>query len=480
MRSIRRITKNTLALSTTSAIRIGLGMLLQVYVARRLGAGGLGKYAVVLAFITIFQVVTELGLPRLMIRELARQCQPGRYFYGVVIMELGGAALAYGLLVAAVQVLGYKQDTSRALYIAGLSLFPYAVTSACQACFQALERMELITGIETVSYATQLALAVGLLSTGHGVVALGGVIVAGEMLAAALSLYLALRLGFLWPTRFDLAFSRQLVRSVPSFFLLALSVVVFSRLDIIMVSQFLGERAAGVYNAAYLVVRAFSLLITGYSDALYPALSRLGGSGSAREQLSLAGHKALQYGLILALPTAAGTAVLAPELIRLIYHNGQYAGASFVLRLVAWEIIPFFVNAVLSRLLIASDLQWLSVRVAVVKLFASTVYYIALVPLFGLPGAAVATVLATATGTGLNWRFIVRHVSPLNAGQLGLKPALATGVMAAALLALPAWGLGTMVAVGFVVYTGLLVGLRALSAEDWLLLCQLIGYGRAR
>jgi O-antigen/teichoic acid export membrane protein len=479
MSNVRRVTKNAVALSTTSVGRVVLGLVLQLFVARQLGAGGLGKYAVVLAFVTVFQVVADLGMPRLVTRELARDHRPNRYFYGAIWVQLVGAVLAYGGLLLAIQLFGYRQDTSRALYVAGLSLFPYAITSACEACFQGMERMELVAGIETASYVTQLVLSVALLGSGHGVVALGGVIVVSESLAAVLCLCAAWRLGFLLPIRADVAFSWQSARATPPFFLLAVSVVVFSRLDIIMISKIMGERAAGIYSAAYLIVRAVNLVVTGYSDALYPALSRLHKEGSGRERMAMIARKTLQYGLIVVLPIAVGTTILAPDIIDLLYGNHQYAGASGLLQIVIWETVPFLVNAILSRLLIASDLQRLSVQVALLKLGASVAYYASLISLFRLPGAAVATVLSTTTGTGLNWRFVKEHVVSLNLLRLGLKPALAAGLMAVLLAVLPAWELWVLIPLGALVYTGLLFGMRAFASEDWMILRQLLRPGSA-
>jgi O-antigen/teichoic acid export membrane protein len=477
MSSVRRVTKNAVALSTTSVGRVALGLILQLYVARQLGAGGLGKYAVVLAFVTVFQVVADLGMPRLVTRELARDHRPNRYFYAAIWVQLVGAIVAYGGLILAIQLFGYKQDTSRALYIAGLSLFPYAVTSACEACFQGMERMELVAGIETASYVMQLLLAVVLLASGHGIVALGGVIVVGEGMAALLCLYTALRMGFLLPVRLDAAFSWQSARAAPPFFLLAVSVVVFSRLDVIMVSKIMGERAAGIYSAAYLIVRAINLVVTGYSDALYPAFSRLHKSGSGRDRMAMMARKALQYGLIFVLPIAVGTTILAPDIIGLLYGNHQYVEAAIVLRLVIWETVPFLVNAILSRLLIASDLQRLSVQVAVVKLGAASVYYVSLISLFRLPGAAVATVLSTTTGTILNWHFVKKHLVSLNPLRLAMKPAMAAGLMAVMLVILSAWGPWALIPLGALVYAGLLFGLRAFASEDWLILRQLLRPG---
>ncbi len=481
MNNVRRVAKNTLALSTNSAARLLLAMALQVVIARRLGADGLGKYAVTLAFVAIFQIVSDLGLPRLVIREAARQpARASEYFYGALTAQLTGAGLAYALLLGIIRLFDYAPDTVQALTVAGLSLFPYACASASHAIFQARERMELTAAAEVTGLLIQLAAALALLWTGHGVVALGATIVLGRAVTAALALWMAWRLGVLQRPRIDLAFSSHLVRAAPEFYLLALSVAVFSRLNVVIIAQLLGEQAAGVYNAAYLVVRACALAITGYSDALYPALSRLYAASDDRSRFIEAGQRSLRYGWILALPAAMSVTTLAPWIITLVYRHEQYAQSALLLAIVIWEIVPFFMNAVLSRMLIASNLQRLSVRVAMGKLALSLVYYLGLTRALGLPGAAIATVLATATGSVLNWRYVTRYITPLSLRALMLKPALATAAMGIGLLLRPMWGTAAAVGIGIGVYTAALFMLRTFSTEDWTLLRKLVWQGVSR
>ncbi|MCD6290596.1 MAG: flippase [Anaerolineae bacterium] len=475
MDNARRVVKNTLALSTNSAARLLLAMALQVAIARRLGASGLGKYAVTLAFVAIFQIVSDLGLPRLVIREVARRTErASQYFYGALTAQLIGATLAYAALLTITRLFNYAPDTLQALMLGGASLFPYACTSASNAIFQAHERMELTAIAEVAGLLVQLAAALALLWLGYGVVALAGTIVLGRVVAAVLALWMVGRLGVLRRPRIDLGFSWHLVRSALEFYALALSVVVYSRMNIVIISQLLGEEAAGIYNAAYLVVRAFALAITGYSDALYPALSRLYAAADDRGRFIGAGQRSLRYGLLLALPTAMGVALLAPKLIAWVYRHGQYERSVILLTIVIWEIVPFFMNAVLSRILIASNLQRLSVRVAIGKLALSLIYYLALTPTWGLPGAAVATVLSTATGSVLNWRYVTRYAAPLDLKALAFKPALAAAAMGLGFLVRLQWGPIVAVGVAIGIYGGALLALRAISMEDWTLLRNLV------
>lgn len=473
LNNVRRVAKNTLALSLTSTARILLGIALQVYIARLLGAAGLGKYAIILAFINIFQIVSELGLPALVIREAARRRQDAsKYLYATALAHVLGAGASWLLLTLAALALRYPADTTRLIILSGASLLPYALASACETLFQAQERMEFIPLVELVGNACQLGLAVWLISGGYGVNALPAIVVGPQVLVAILSLSIAGSLGWLTPLRLDVAFSWRLVRASSDFYLLALSIVLFSRLDVLVISKLLSEQATGIYNAAYQVVRVVNLGAASYSDAIYPVLSRL--FREAPERFVAIGRKALQYGLMIVLPVAAGTAVLASPLIAAIFRREQYAEAGPILQILIWLCIPFLVSALLSRLLLAGEQQRASLQVSLTKLVAAAVYLLILTPLWGLRGAAVASVAGTFTGAVLNWQFVTRRLASLRLGYLTAKPALAAAGMATLVLFMPdRMGLAFTVGIGALAYMMLLFLMRAFTGEDWLVLQQL-------
>lgn len=307
--------------------------------------------------------------------------------------------------------------------------------------------------------------------------ALAPIVVLPQVVIAVLSAAVVLRLGWLTSFYFDLGFSWRLVRSATDFYLLSLAIAIFSRLDILFISKILGERATGIYNAAYQVARVFSLGATSYSQAIYPALSRL--FRSAPDRFATAGRQALRYGLIAMLPAVVGTAVLAHTIIDLIYGAEQYAEAAPVMQILIWLCIPFLVSALLSRLLLAGEQQRASLQVAVIRLVVAGLYFLLLTPIFRVHGAAVATLISFATGAVLNWYFVVHRLAALEVRSLVAKPFIATIGMAVVVLAVAHLGLVVSIGVGAVTYLLLLLLLRTFDGDDWLLLRQLAGLGEA-
>jgi len=475
----RRVARNTVALLMGSAGRMLLSTLLQVLVARQLGAVGLGKYTLMLALVSIFQTVSELGLPSLTIREAARaRSALGQYFYAAGTLQLIASGVAWAGMVGLGALLGYPQDTRLMLLIGGASLIPYAIVSATFTILQAQERMVPVAAIDIAGVTLNVLINAGLLWLGFGVIYLAGTLVVTQSLAAVAALWVLASLaplrGDKRSQRAEVGYSlgrpawypglmRALLSFAPEFFLLALSVVAFSRLDVLALSRLRGEAEVGVYTAAFLIVNAANLAFISYGNAIYPRLAHLFTSDPGR--FSALGERISKHALILSLPVAVGGMLLADQIIALIYHSAQYAHSAAVLRLVVWYAVPFALNAVLSRLLLSSNRQRQSVYVAGAKLAFALIAYLVLIPPLGVIGAALATVLSAALGTVMNWLYVARYVVRLRVLHILARPGLAALGMAAVLLLLR-----THVAIeiicGAAVYVALTLVLGGLDGED--------------
>ncbi|OUC09823.1 hypothetical protein RY27_00510, partial [Litorilinea aerophila] len=145
----RRVLVNTGALTSSSLWRIALSFVLQVLIARGLGVAALGQYTVAMAYLNVSQVISELGLPVLLVRDLAQMPTRRRaYFRTALWVQMASALLTWGGLVLLTLVLPFSASTRPALWLVGASLPFFAVTSVCETLFQAGERMELVMGIE--------------------------------------------------------------------------------------------------------------------------------------------------------------------------------------------------------------------------------------------------------------------------------------------------------------------------------------------
>ena len=92
----RRVLVNTGALASSSLWRIAISFVLQILIARTLGISQLGQYISTLAFLNVAQIVSELGLPNLLVRDLAQLPHQRRaHFLAALRMQLASALLTW-------------------------------------------------------------------------------------------------------------------------------------------------------------------------------------------------------------------------------------------------------------------------------------------------------------------------------------------------------------------------------------------------
>ncbi len=469
----KRLARNTAALSLTQVTRIAVNTLLTLLVARRLGVEGLGKYAVLTAYLQIFQVLAKMGVHRLVVREMAREPDQGRdWFQLIVVNQVLGAGLSAALLILVVNLLNHPPDTTQALKITALSLFPFAISAAAESAFQAKERMGFTALAQITARVVQVIGSLLALHAGHGIVALAWMIVGTQCLAAVIESGVTKQMGLWVGFRVDLRRVVLLFRQSFDFLIISLSVIVFLRLDTLILSQVVGEKAVGLYSAAYLIVRIINFLSSSYSEAIYPVLSRLFITGRARFKALL--YHSLLLGVTITLLIAILLASAAEPIIDLLYQGQEYAASVPLLRIVSALIVVLMWNALLSKGLIASNLQRRSVIVASVKLGVALVCYPVLTAWLGLRGIALATVLAAFSGTLLNLYFINKQVCSLDLVTLAVKPFVVGAVLSIALWAARSLAWPLLMIGGTLFYVSLLFAFRMLSPKDTRLFRQMV------
>lgn len=473
IQATRRLARNTVALSAVRVGHVVLSMILSLLIARLLGVEGFGKYSVLTAYFGIFQSLAMMGVPRLVVREMARQPGSGpQWFQRALVNQSIGALVGGGLLVFVATQLRHPPDTTRALFVVALSLLPFAISSACEAAFQALERMAYITLAQLVGGAFQIAGSAWLLLRGGGIEELAWMIVLWQVIAATIEFVLATQLGLLRSFRVQLRSALTLFADAFYFFLLSISVVIFSRLDVLALSQLVGEEAVGIYNAAYLVVRSLNFVAVGYGDSVYPMLSRYFHKDSSRFKQVLC--KSLSLGSAATLLATVLLFVLAEPVVHIIYNDVAYQEAVHVLRVVSPFVVIFFWNTLLSGALMAGDLQRRSVVVSVTKLVVGVGLYLALTIWLGVMGTALATVLAGFLGTLLNYYFLSKEIYALDIARLVGKPLALAVIVLALLWGVRVWPWPLLAGGGVLLYIAGLVLARVISREDWKLARQIL------
>ena len=211
------------------------------------------------------------------------------------------------------------------------------------------------------------------------------------------------------------ALARALVRSGWLGQLSAVASLLHMRLNFALLAAWHGPAAVGVFSVAVLVGE----LLWNLPSALSPILvysSAAGGDAGARDRLAA---RAVRVGLVAtaagALPLGLAAGWLLPRLF-----GGEYAAAVPALRALLPGIVAFAPGAVLAGDFIGRGRPGWNAQASAFTLVINLVAGVALVPRFGLTGAAWASTIAYASGAA--WMVLrFRRASGLTwQGLLGL------------------------------------------------------------
>ena len=244
--------------------------------------------------------------------------------------------------------------------------------------------------------------------------------------------------------------------------------------DRFLIAGMLGESAVGIYSAGYgLADRTLDIIFIWLGAAAAPltiAALEHKGLGAARE---LAGRTARIMALI-AFPAAAGLALVAAPLAGVMVGEEFRAGA---IQILPWIALAGLMNGMMTYYFHeAFTLKRRTRSMATIMAIAALMNIalnLLLIPLFGIAGAAAATVLAY--GFGLVACAIVGRkifALPLPWMDWG-KAALATAMMAGAIVYLPMpdapfLALFLKAIVGGIIYVSAALALNAAGCRLWI------------
>ncbi len=461
---------NILALLGANVVGRLLTLLYLMLVARALEPDGFGQLMMVTAYLTIFGAVSDFGVTVITVRDVAQD--PGlaaAYLRRALLLRsamAGAACLGLGLVGLAA---GYPLEQQRHLWMGGLSLFPMAVTGAFTAILTARERIARVASLSALGAFVMLASAWPVLAAGWGVTGLLAVLVLVNALEASLAAGWVL--GSVRPAaagseRAWLAAWRLLERAWPygCFTILAM---VYLRVATIVLFTEGGPQAVGLYNAAFKLVEALTVLPLALMGGLFPlmaAQSRAGVTGP----LGATYRNAVRILGVLALPVATGLTILAAPVIEVVYGT-RYGAAAPVLRILVWGLALLYLNAPVGHVIFSSDQGRRYLPWALAHTGGYAALSVLLVARYGILGAAVGFVVAEATGLAIQLRFVRSVVDRLPSLPAILwRPAIAATVMGGVLdrsLALGAVPL-LLIPVGALVYGAVLALLGEVRAED--------------
>lgn len=392
MNTAKRIAKNTTALVLGDIVSKILSFVLIIYIAKYVGAAGLGKYSFAFAFVGLFGIITGLGLDTLIVRELARDLdKTGKYIFNLSVMRILLSFLMFMLVYVTINFTSYPPDTRMLVYIIGISIIFNTLTGTFRSVFRASEQMEVDTVITVFE---RVLVCVGgplILYLGYGLLTLGYVVLLGSFLSLVLSIILVISRIQLKGCKIDWSFWKYAFKQAVPLTLIALFATIYFQVGTVMLSMMKGDEAVGWYNAAYRMITSLNFISVAFIGATFPVMSKL--YTSSRESLAIAYKASFKYLFFLALPMAVGTTIMADHFIYYFYGDG-FTNSVLSLQILIWAEAFIFLTTLFGSMLYSINKQNTGVIITGSSALLNVVLNLILIPSYSYVGAAIATTAA--------------------------------------------------------------------------------------
>ncbi|MFZ3385523.1 MAG: flippase [Candidatus Methanoperedens sp.] len=362
------------------------GFLSTMYFAHAVGAGVIGGYFLFLAYLSIVSMVTDGGFGAAAIKRISEGEEQDAYFSAFVVLRSVFVTVVVVVLIA---FRSYFVDLNNAgiFFWLLVALIASLLQGAVSSGIQGRGKIGIFATAGFIDNVSRIIVQVTAIFLGFGAAGLVGGFVIGMIVGSIVQMRF-----------FDLHFVRfgwKHIKSLSKFsfwiFLISGGMIAFSTADTVMIGYYLNTADVGVYRIVLQLASLAAFITTALHSTLYPRVSRWGKTGETgliEESLS----QAFTYSLFLAIPTFAGGILLGDKL--LYYFYGAEFGRGYMTMLILFivQIVNIFQYFFTSYLIALDHLKDLF-KITVVAVAANIALNATLIPVIGIVGAAIATLV---------------------------------------------------------------------------------------
>lgn len=472
-----RLARGTVFAVSAQVLAAALGFALTIFLARQLGPTLFGRYGVIISFLAWAEFMVITGIPDAVARSIAAEGKRrGMVFRAGLRLEVIFALLLFVAFYFFAPLfsdrLFHNPSLTGAFRLAALDIPFYALFSVH------LGYIRGIRGFARQSWTIGFYAAARFLSA--SLLVLAGFSLEGALIGNALGSLAALVLVRLLVCR-DLPRSAGPPSASGPIIAYALPLVAgillynaLISVDLWMVERLVGRPdLVGMYTAVWNMARTPYFLFMGISVVLFPAMSRLLASGDL-EKARLTVEQANRLFTIVAVPLVLLCGVTGSGLMSLAFSKAylpEQSGPLLAVLIAGYALLSF--SLISNAALTAAGRLVLVGSINLILLLGQIALTHWLVPLHGLAGAALSTLLIGAAGYLLAQLCLSRFIGARLHWQLPLRVlgAALPATLLAAFLPSTGWTLILSYAASGLIY---LAGLFILGEISW---NEVAGYG---
>ena len=389
------VLQNTGWLIADKVVRVAIGLGVGIWVARYLGPKQFGLLSYAAAFVSLFAWLSDLGLDRIVVRELVtRRLDRGAILGTAFLLKLAGGFI---ILAAATAIAGALNpgDVRTRLLVAITAAGTIAqAADVVDYDFQSLLQSKYATVARSVAFQVLSILKLLLIFLRAPLLAFA---IAGsvELVLAAVMLLIVHRVkapdAGTW--QWNSFAARALLRDSWPLMFASLMVIIYMRIDQVMLKSLSSVQEIGKYAASVRISEGWYFILMAISTSIFPKLVDANAVSQDRLDSTVRRFYAAMVfvAYVFALPLSLFSGVLST-----ILFGAQYDGMETMLAISVWAGVFVGVGLVRGSYCSAKNLNTFLLISTAVGAVLNILLNLFLIPRYGGRGAAIATLASYA------------------------------------------------------------------------------------
>ncbi len=395
---LNKILSNISWLFADKILRMGFGLVVGVWVARYLGVQQFGILNYATAFVALFNPLATLGLDAVVVRRLVGDVAQQQQILGTSFW-MRFIAGWFTWLVAIISIYLLRPGdmmTIITVIILGAANVSQSIDTI-DLWFQSQVQSKYSVLAKNVAFIIATAIKVVLIFIHAPLVAFVAIVLIEAVLGAIGLLIVYQQQGHLIKSWYwSRSLAQDLLRESLPLILSGLTIMIYMRIDQIMLGQMIGDKAVGVYSAATRISEVWYFIPMTVSSSVMPSIFKAKEIG---EELYYQRIGRLNRGLTwMAIVVAIIMTFVSKPLITMLFGD-SYLESGSILAVHIWASVFVFTGVATSGWFIAENLTYLSLYRTLAGAVVNILLNIFLIPICGGLGAAIATVIAQAVAS---------------------------------------------------------------------------------
>ncbi len=397
----RKVAWNTAIQFIGRAITMGINLILLRWMLTLLQEEGYGRYATVFAFVSLFELLADMGLNTIITKYIARdEHNAEKTIANILGMRLLLSLCMISAIAIAIPFTSYSMDEKIGILLASISSVALLFNAVMMGIFQIKLKLEWqVVGSVAGSLLTLAIVGIAFLVQGSLLMVISARVL-GNLFLLLITWFLAkkyfpLRFSFDWP------FWKQILKEAMPIGIAIIFWRLYFTVDILLLrSPAIAlptgspshEAVVGIYQAAYKVLDFLISIVGMFMVATFPVLAKYAFSDKKRFQIIY--QKAFDLVAFLAFPMVVSVYFLAEKVIA-IFSKG-FSGSVELLQILVFAAFFSFFNSLNNGTIVSLNKHIKLLYLNIFLFIFNATANIIVIPLYGSRASATITVFTEA------------------------------------------------------------------------------------